>query len=260
MRLQFVTMSFLSDNIRILRDRHRLTQQKTADALKITRGRYVKYEDGSSEPPIDILVRISKFFGVSIDLLLTVDIKKYPLEDLSSLPNNRVILPIMVDARGENKIELVPQRAQMGYLSGYSDPEYIESLQSLSLPFLRHGKYRAFPAAGDSMPPYTDGTYIVGKYVESKDELKEGKTYVFITKTDGIVYKRFRKQNRLEALVSSDNSFYEPYELRWDDVLEIWEFACSINTEEIRSDSSELTVLKDLLLSMKKDIAQISKK
>ena len=110
------------------------------------------------------------------------------------------------------------------------------------------------------MPPYTDGTYIVGKYVESKEDLKEGKTYVFITKTDGIVYKRFRKQNQLEALVSSDNSFYEPYQIHWDDVLEVWEFACSINTEEIRSESSELSILKEMLLSLKKDIAQIPRK
>ena len=129
------------------------------------------------------------------------------------LPNNRTILPIAVDGKGENKIEIVPQKAQMGYLKGYTDPDYIESLQTISLPFLRNGKFRAFPADGDSMPPYNDGTFIVGKYLESKDQLKAGRTYLFITRNDGIVYKRYAKQNKSGTLVSSDNTFYEPYEL-----------------------------------------------
>ncbi|OJX30425.1 MAG: hypothetical protein BGO86_00305 [Chryseobacterium sp. 36-9] len=85
----------------------------------------------------------------------------------------------------------------MGYISGYSHVEFIDSLQYMSLPFLRNGKYRAFPVEEDSMPPYNDGSFILGKYVESKEQLKIGKTYIFITK-EGIVYKRFEKQNKKE--------------------------------------------------------------
>ncbi|HOB25088.1 MAG TPA: helix-turn-helix transcriptional regulator, partial [Kaistella sp.] len=59
-------MSIFSENIRLLRDRQNLTQQKIADDLRITRGRYVKYEDGSSEPPLDLLLKIAKYFNVSI--------------------------------------------------------------------------------------------------------------------------------------------------------------------------------------------------
>jgi hypothetical protein len=70
-------------------------------------------------------------------------------------------LPIKVGKTGENKIEIVPHKGKMGYLTGYNDPEYIDSLQHMSLPFLRNGKYRAFPVEGDSMPPYNDGTYII---------------------------------------------------------------------------------------------------
>lgn len=251
-------MSLLSDNMRVLRDRMKISQQKTADSLKITRGRYVKYEDGSSEPPLEILVRISRFFNVSIDLLLTVDIRKYPLDNLMNLPNNRIVLPITVDGKGENKIEIIPQKAQMGYLKGYSDPDYIESLDTISLPFLRNGKFRAFPAAGDSMPPYNEGTFLVGKYVESKTDLKAGKTYIFIT-TDGIVYKRYAKQNKSGTLVSSDNTFYEPYEINWSDVYEIWEFACSINTKEIAPDEVDNKSVKEMFLSLKKEIGMLRK-
>ena len=174
-------MSILSENMRYLRAQQKYAQQKIADDLLITRGRYAKYEDGATEPPIEILVRISKYYRVSIDLLVGIDLRKYTLEKMMQLPDNRTILPITVDERGENKIEIIPAKAQMGYLQGYSDPEYIEKLQTISLPFLRNGKFRAFPASGDSMPPFKDGTFIVGKYVENVSDLKIGKTYIFIT-------------------------------------------------------------------------------
>ena len=252
-------MSVLADNMRYLRAKLNLSQQKVADSLLITRGRYAKYEDGASEPPIMMLMKISKYYKISIDLLVSVDVRKYSLDEIIKLPDNRVVLPIKVDSYGENKIEIIPHRAQMGYLSGYSDPEYIEGLQTISLPFLRNGKYRAFPASGDSMPPYNDGTFIVGKYIENKDDLKTGKTYIFITRNDGIVYKRYAQKGKAGSIVSSDNQFYAPYEIEWDNVLEIWEFACSINTEEIEPVSFEYRNIKSMFEELRKEIKSISK-
>jgi transcriptional regulator with XRE-family HTH domain len=122
-------MSLFSDNIRQLRVKRYLSGK--TKTLLITRGRYVKYEDGSSEPPYDILKRMSYYFHVSIDILLSVDVQKIPIEDLLKL-DNRILLPITVDQQGENIIEIIPHKAQAGYLSGYADPEFIESF---SLPF-----------------------------------------------------------------------------------------------------------------------------
>ncbi|RQP11300.1 MAG: LexA family transcriptional regulator [Chryseobacterium sp.] len=252
-------MSLFSDNLRFLRGRLEVSQQKVADSLKITRGRYVKYEDGSSEPPLEILLRISKYFHVSIDLLVSVDIRKYPIENLMDLPDNRILFPIKVDDTGENKIEIVPQRAQMGYLAGYTDPEYIDSLQTLSLPFLRHGKYRAFPADGDSMPPYTDGTYIVGRFVENSEHLKPGKTYIFISNS-GIVYKRYASQSESGMQVSSDNVFYRPYEIALEEILEIWEYACSIITEEFQPYDTRKFHIHEMFLDLKQDIKNLDDK
>lgn len=251
-----MTMSILSDNIGFLRAKKNVSQHKLADELILTRSRYVSYEYGTSEPPIEVLVRISKYFNVSIDLLVTVDIRKYPIEDIVNLPDNRIVLPIKVDGTGENKIELVPHKAKMGYISGYSDVGYIDSLQYMSLPFLRNGKYRAFPVEGDSMPPYNDGSFILGKYVESKEHLKIGKTYIFITK-EGIVYKRFEKQNRKGTSVISDNVFYKPYEIEWQDVLEIWEFAGSVNTKELSFEHTPMSEIRDMFSSLKSEISKI---
>ena len=253
-------MSILSENMRYLRGQQKYAQQKIADHLLITRGRYAKYEDGSSEPPIEILIRLSKYYRISIDLLVGLDLSKYTLEKMMKLPDNRTILPITVDEKGENKIEIIPEKAQMGYLQGYSDPEYIEKLQTISLPFLRNGKFRAFPASGDSMPPFKNGTFIVGKYVESVTDLKKNKTYIFITRNEGVVYKRFEKKTARTITVSSDNPLYKPYEIKLSDLVEIWEYSCSINTAEFETETLDMITVKEMFLSLKKEIDLIKKR
>lgn len=250
-------MSILSENMRYLRAQLGTSQQKVADSLIITRGRYAKYEDDASEPPIEILLKISRYYHVSIDLLVSVDLRKFSLNQLLQLPDNRILLPVAVDAVGENRIEIIPHKAKMGYLNGYSDPEYIESLQNLSLPFLRNGKYRAFPAEGDSMPPFGEGTYIVGKYVEKIEDMKVGKTYILVTRNDGFVYKRLTEKHEEFLTVSSDNVFFAPYEIPYTELLEAWEFACSIATHEFETKNLDAENVKEMFLSLKNDIQNL---
>ena len=159
-------MSIFSDNIRHLRLQRGISQKKLADDLIITRVRLAKYEEGKSEPPFDILKRISHYFHVSIDILIAVNLKKIPAESLLTMQDNRILLPITIDASGRDYIEILPHKAKAGYLTGYSDPEFIEQLQQMQLPFVTRGKHRAFAIEGDSMPPHKEGSYIVGKFIE----------------------------------------------------------------------------------------------
>ncbi len=117
------------------------------------------------------------------------------------------MLPITVNNKGENFIEVVTQKVKAGYLNGYADLEYIESLQQITLPFLGTGKYRGFPVEGDSMPPHADGSIIVGRYVEKLGDVNDGKTYILITKNEGMVYKRLNKTKRMHLLFHQTTAF-----------------------------------------------------
>jgi len=249
-------MSLFSDNIKYLRGKKTLTQQGVADDLAITRARLLKYEDGTSQPPIELLKKISNFYHVSIDILVSVDLRKISVDDLLQLDDNRILLPITVDRQGDNFIEIIPHKARAGYMSGYSDPEFIENLQQISLPFLRNGKFRAFPVGGDSMPPHKEGSFIVGKYVEKLGDVMDGKTYILLTRNDGIVYKRLNKNGK-NLTLQSDNSIYKPYEVKASDILEIWEYACSIATKEFLPDDIGVENVKDMLREMRNDIVEM---
>lgn len=260
MWLQIVTknsMSLFSDNIRVLRVRHKISQEKLAEGLQITRGRYVKYEDGTSEAPYDILKKIARHYHISIDLLLSVDIRKIDMQDLMKLEDNRLVLPIQVDQDGENFIEVVTQKVKAGYLNGYADPEFIENLQQISLPFLGPGKHRGFPVEGDSMPPHEDGSIIIGRYVERLGDVQDGKTYILITKNEGMVYKRLNKNKKNTLVLESDNSFYPNYEVRLSDIIEIWEYQCNIGRSDKKQELNEMENLKELILEVKREVMGI---
>lgn len=250
-------MSLFSDNIRSLRAKKKVSQEKVAESLLITRGRYAKYEDGTSEAPYEILKKIAHYYQISIDLLLSVDVRKIPMDDLLKLENNRLLLPITVDAAGENYIEVVTQTAKAGYLHGYGDPEFIENLQLISLPFLGPGKHRGFPVEGDSMPPHEDGSIIIGRYIDKLGEIMDGKTYIIITKSDGMVYKRLNKNKKNTLVLESDNRFYPAYEVKASDILEIWEYECSIGKSDQKQEASDFSSLRDMLLEMKREIKEL---
>jgi hypothetical protein len=77
------------------------------------------------------------------------------------------------------------------------------------------------------MPPHKKGSFIVGQYVERLGD-NGRKTYIVITKSQGIVYKRLNKNGRNALMLHSDNTIYLPYEIKASEILEIWEYACSI--------------------------------
>lgn len=247
-------MSIFSDNIRHLRVKKEVSQQYVADSLSISRDRLAKYEEGKSQPPFEILIKLSHYYYVSIDLLLTADIRKVDIDGLMKLDDNRILLPIVVDTKGANIIEIIPHKAKAGYLNGYSDPEFVESLQHISLPFLGTGKFRTFPIEGDSMPPHKDGSFIVGRYVENQQDVKEGKTYVLLTKNEGIVYKRLKRIDKRNFMLISDNSFYEPYPVPISEILEIWEYAGSIATKEFEPDNLEPQSIRELLYGIREEV------
>jgi transcriptional regulator with XRE-family HTH domain len=250
-------MSTFSDNIRYLREGRKETQQEIAQNLDIKRSRYEPYESGKTEAPYDILKKVSNYFGISIDLLLSVDMRKIKIDQLVELEGNRLLLPIAVDANGDNMIEIVTQKAKAGYALGYADPGFIESLQHISLPFLRNGKFRAFPIEGDSMPPHKDRSYIVGEYVENLGDVMDGKTYILLTKSDGIVYKRLNKNGKNSLILQSDNSLYKPYEVKVSEVLEIWRFACSISLDEFEPDDLGVVNIRDMFLQLQEQMKTI---
>lgn len=255
-------MSKIANNIRFLRQLKGLSQEQLADELKVTRSRIGGYEEGRNEPPIDLLIRLSEFFHIAIDALVRGDLKKTNLDGLMKIGKNRILFPILLDQEGNDMVELIPLKASAGYLKGYADPEYIERLPQMKLPFLPTGKHRAFPIKGDSMPPIKEGSFVICKYLEKIEDLKIGHTYVVVTKDDGLSYKRVMNYSKKEGALElhSDNKIYPPYKVKTEDLLELWEYTCSINMNQYDDSELNLSSIMNMLRGLKVEIEQIKRK
>jgi phage repressor protein C with HTH and peptisase S24 domain len=148
-----------------------------------------------------------------------------------------------------------------GYLNGYSDPEYIEGLQTMRLPFKVVGKHRTFPIKGDSMPPLETGDFVVCKYTEAMSDIQDGNTCVLLTKEEGLVYKRVYNQPKKEQslLLVSDNKSYEPYKVRFENILEVWEYVCSIRTANKKTEDMNMNSIMSMLRDMRVEIAGLKR-
>ncbi len=249
-------MSKLSKNIRHLRLLKKWSQEQLADELDISRSRIGSYEEERCDPPIETLIKISNLFHVAIDALVKCDLRKFDGTPFMKVGENRILFPMMVDSNNNDKIEVVTMKASAGYLNGYSDPEYMEQLPRMNLPFDTYGKLRAFPIKGDSMPPLQNGSYVVGKYIESLDHLKNGNTYVILTKTEGIVYKRFYLiENAIE--LHSDNRIYQPFIVDASDILEVWEFVCALNDSDTPAQEPNFNEMMLMLQNLQAEMREL---
>ena len=254
-------MQIVSKNIRHLRRLKGLTQEVLAEDLNVTRSRISSYEENRSAPTIEMLIKLSDYFRVPIDILLRNDLTKTKDSSFIEIGNQRVLFPIAVDDNNDNLIEIVPVKASAGYLAGYDDPEYIEQLEKIKLPFLPTGKHRAFPIKGDSMLPMKSGSFVVGRFIEDRSEIKSGKTYVLVTLNDGMVYKRVINNLDLNnsLLLVSDNKMYHDYSVPIDEVLEIWEFTCSINTQEYSEEELKISSIASMFNNLGIELKALKK-
>ncbi len=255
-------MFVFSKNLRALRVRTNLSQEQLAEQLGVTRSRIGSYEEGRSEPGLEMLIQLASFFKLPIDALIRTDLSRSGNKSFIDIGKSRVLFPVMVDDDNNDTIEIIPAKASAGYLNGYADPEYIENLQRMKLPFIPTGKHRAFPIKGDSMPPLGDGSFVVGKFVEDIKDIRDGQTYVLLTHNDGIVYKRVynKIKEKKSLLLCSDNKLYDPYFVPAAEVLEIWEFVCSINTQPYSENDLNLQSIMNMLRELQVELKTLSKK
>jgi transcriptional regulator with XRE-family HTH domain len=226
-------MSIISTNIKFLRKKKGLTQQQFADEIGIKRSLVGAYEEDRADPKYELLKKIALYFDISVDDFINETINEKWAPKPKGNPANLRVLSITVDKEDNENIEMVPVKASAGYLNGYADPEYVAQLPKFYLPMFKQGTYRAFEIKGDSMLPLQSGTVIIGEYVENWADVKAGDTYVVLSKTEGIVYKRigskYRDNKKLKLL--SDNPSYEDYEISGEDILEIWKAKAYLSTQ-----------------------------
>ena len=180
-----------------------------------------------TKPGYDVLMSIINEFNINPDYLFGKDEQMIRSDLRKSAGYSGMPQVVAVNPSGNENVVYVPIKARAGYLNGYGDTEYIESLPTFNMPHLTNGTYRCFEVYGNSMVrTFFDGDLVFGKYVESLSDIKDGRVYVIVSKDDGIVLKRVinRIEERGKLILKSDNKNgnYPTYTIDAEDIMEVW--------------------------------------
>ena len=288
-------------NIKLLRESRGLKQSGMLNALGFKRTTWNGYESDKSTPNIDDLIKIAKFFDLSESDLLHTDLSNTHLNQKKQTPKNkpnahlnahgnahlnthigtvseaqssyektpfytsRMPAIITVNESGIDNIIYVPIKAQAGYLLGFGDQEYIESLPSFRMPGLSNNTYRMFEVNGISMSPtLSDKDRVIAEWVPNIAEIRENRVHVVVHK-EGIAVKRVlnRVKERNLIYLKSDTLTHRPdypiKEIDPADIIEIWYVRLKVSGD-LSEPSEVYTRLADLELNQHEILKKLGMK
>ena len=139
-----------------------------------------------------------------------------------------------VDDLSYMNVPVIHIKAQCGYLAGYGDTEYIDTLPTMPVIVDKtyHGKYRIFEAEGDSMDDNSrlaicDGDKVLAREVRRDLWLPKLHIndwyFVIVHRTKGISIKQITAQDdKGNIACHSLNELFNDYTVNLDDVVEIY--------------------------------------
>lgn len=248
-------MSIAGQNLKYLRKLRGWTQEEFAIRLNIKRSLIGAYEEERADPRLDVLEIVADIFKLTLDELL--------LKDLSNNSGNflaRRRQQKMMNA-DRNVIHFVPVKAAAGYLASYADTEFIDELNTFTLPMLSGGNYRAFEIIGDSMLPTPSGSIIVGEKIEGPNDIKNSQAYIVVSRNEGIVYKRVEKNNRSKNKLTlvSDNPQFQPYQVNTEDIVELWA-AQMVISKVSQQQRWDVNSLANMVNNLQSQVSSLKKK
>lgn len=259
-------MSYLNQNIKFLRRQKEFTQADLAERIGVKRSLIGAYEEERAEPKIETIQKLAYLFELTLDQIINHDLSQgYDDTKVDAKGKTLRILPIVVDQSDQEQISIVPVSARAGYTHGYADPDFIRELPRFNLPLNElspEKTYRLFQIEGDSMLPIPDGSYIICEYVENWESIKNGSSYILITRSQGIVYKRVYLESNGRMLLKSDNILYKPFYIQTDELTEAWKGLAyiSFNFPDLEERTgSDMHQLSSLVMRLKEDVDKLKK-
>ncbi len=252
---------FFGNNIKYLRKNAKLKQDEMLASIGIPRATWSNYELNQTQPDFNKLLEISKFFGVTTDDLLRVDLQKGNLNENNVQPemsekgnlncnlkgNLNEVLPSKKESFKEFKLTIAAEDqaeydVQNGLIpitdisvaagAGTYNNEYIENLETIKLPpalMRKNATYLCVRIKGISMAPtLQDGGYAIIRLLDRSEwaKMQDERLYVVSDNEGKTALKRVKNRFKQGFIVmrsdSPDRAVYPSYNLQVEDINTIW--------------------------------------
>lgn len=222
-------MSVIGKNIRKIRTVKKLSQAAFAEIFKLARPSVGAYEEERSEPKLETVILIAKYFGISIDSLLT---KELTINDLYNF--NVHFEENVKNEPGSKKKELethfiksvlVPGDKQFEYIVHINNRDFITNLPKILIPRYHDKSIRAFELTSDDMHDnfhgLNVGDLVFGRKIVTPQKFIKKSLYVIVTKEKIFIRRIKSVKENLELI--PDNSNFNTIKIAKGEVIEAWE-------------------------------------
>jgi transcriptional regulator with XRE-family HTH domain len=201
------------DRITMLRELLQMSQTEFARKIGISQGALSQIESGRSRLSMETLKNLSSEFNINCNWIVN---------------GKGNIFFSSAKAKGVNtKNNLIPfinKKARAGYFRGYSNPEYLKTLDEYHVPGFENGNFRMFEIQGDSMTPTLfSSEVVIAKKIKNYNDIENNCLAVFLLPKE-LVAKRIEKpsNNDSHLIAKSDNPDYENKKIKYADINELW--------------------------------------
>ncbi len=179
---------------------------------------------GERNVTVELILKSSQLYDFSTEYLFHGRGVMFTKEKIDNS-----ILTVVTDDNDIEKIVYVPISAQAGYAGNTTNPIFFQEMFTFSLPGFgfNTSTHRCFDVSGDSMEPsITSNDQLICSFVDPDlwlTNIRNNMVYVIVT-TNSVFVKRVSKHpHDYESIIlMSDNKFYEPFQLKFNDIKEIW--------------------------------------
>jgi transcriptional regulator with XRE-family HTH domain len=218
---------YLKQNIRLLRKSKNLTLQKFGDIMGVGVSTAAAWENEkiASHPKIQVVDKLCKLFGITIDELCNKDlskIKKFSSGKKIKEYSQRESEPMMLHESG---IPVYNLKLSAGPVEMYSDDTENPAFR-VNVPGYEDCDFGMFVYGHSMYPTIENGSLILGKRIKDKGIIIWGEMYVVVTQDYRMVKRlqRADKPNMINLLSDNDetrkngNPKYEVMEIERDKI------------------------------------------
>lgn len=233
---------FDSINLLEIRELYNLSQADFATHLGITREVVNKMEKGRMKVSKRTAGKLKNFLQEHALTSNSGDVNILGKSSHTQKKSPEVALFHQQLLQGKNTaapflVPLVGIKAQAGYVKGFEQVDYIDTLEQYSLPpgvNPTGAVWRYFEVDGDSMEPtFSSGDVILATMVPHEDwnDIKNFCVYIMLTE-DQLLVKRLYKKNEKEWVLISDNEEVAPQVLLpVENIRQLWQFRRHIRSK-----------------------------
>ncbi|MBD0375546.1 MAG: helix-turn-helix domain-containing protein [Flavisolibacter sp.] len=230
-------------NIKEIRQLHNLTQEEFAQALDITRELVNKMEKGKCPISKATKLRVQQFMQERQREDFSHSDVSGDVHFFGTPKTKSTSLPYLQQRREQKKEEvsytvpLIGIKAQAGYIRGYEQVDYMETLEKYSLPpgvNPMGAVWSYFEVDGDSMEPtFHAGDIILASMLPVEDwkEVKNFCVYIILTNEQLLVKRIYRNNDREWLLISDNEELYSQVLLDVANVKQVWTFRRHIRSQ-----------------------------